>query len=250
MNTFGNIKTHTEKHAYKRGAHKGDAPLDSSKRGRNHTRTRVADGVAYVRMHRTDILTAYPDGRIVIDCEGWSDFSTTKMRLAEAFKFVPFRIGVFGRTVMGLSRLCVAVGYDRKTYLYYDGIEFDGEGKLLSEPKPFLMKRINREEPKELATDLTESGFKAGFPFLYATATPHESIFKLPVQWRDYIRTVDHAHRWSEIIASFKFTAYYDYKTSKRITAEAGDKKTCWAAIMSASKSNMYETLTSNVASV
>lgn len=248
----GNMRMHLERHVYKRGQFKGDAPLDGGRRGRNHTRViKVPDGLA-VQMYNTEILIAHDDGRVTIDLDGWGDSSTTKARLNESFKFVPFRISMGGRKVFSQSQPCIHV--EGKTYRYYDGIEFDGEGKLLTEAKPFDMWRIDKEESKEFADEVKASGFKDMFAFLYATAQPndpsHAHSYEYSVlirQLKDHITDADSAHRWSEIITAFKFSRVYNYKPGAYVMLESGTASTCWSAIMARCKKDMYGTVPSNV---
>lgn len=248
----GNMRMHLERHVYKRGQFKGDAPLDGGRRGRNHTRViKVRDGMA-VQMYHTEILVAHDDGRVTIGLGGWDDSSTTKARLNESFKFVPFRVSMGSRTVFSQSQPCIRV--EDKTYRYYDGIEFDGEGNLLTEAKPFDMWRIDKEAAKEFATEVKASGFLDMFPLLYATAQPndptqsysHEHLMMIR-QMKAYVSDADQAHRWSEIIARFKFDRVYDYKYGTYLMVESGTASTCWSVIMTLCKKDMYGTVPSNV---
>ena len=78
---YGTLKLHLERHIYKRGKHKGDAPMEARQRNKNHYRVIDRGTHMAVRFHNTDIIKAYPDGRITIDCEGWADRITTKTHL-------------------------------------------------------------------------------------------------------------------------------------------------------------------------
>jgi hypothetical protein len=67
MNAYQLLKLRLDRNVYKRGQFKGDAPLEKRKKsyvriveGENHSRECM-----YVRMYRTDLLTAFRNGEIV-----------------------------------------------------------------------------------------------------------------------------------------------------------------------------------------
>jgi len=75
MTAYLLLKARLDKNVYMRGQYKGDAPLER----RRATHQRIIKGEnMVVRMHATDILTAYRNGEIRIDLNGWEGSSTTK----------------------------------------------------------------------------------------------------------------------------------------------------------------------------
>lgn len=243
MNTYTKLQMHLQRHVYKRGQYKGDAPADRHKRGKSQFRV-VKMGISMVvRMHGTDILTAYPDGRIVIDTNGWSDSSTTRLRLNEALGFTGFGC-IYTQKVMGLSQPVFRVGINK--YHYYDGMEFDESGKLLSAPKPFEMRRIDKEESTAFMQDLKLSGFKDMFPLLYATATLSAGVVT-PHRLADTLTNADRAVDWPDIISAYKYHRVHNYKMGQYELLEKGDAKSCWANIMKECKKGMYVTLKSTI---
>ena len=117
-------------------------------------------------------------------------------------------------------------------------------GKLLSAPKPFEMRRIDKEESNAFMQDVKLSGFKDMFPLLYASTTPGtQTVYRM----QDMITDSDHAHRWPDIISAYKFESVYNYKAGQRETLERGTAKTCWNAIMKECKKGMYVTLKSDI---
>ena len=84
---YERLQAHLTKHAYKRGANKGDAPLDSSRRGRSHERVSTRRDHMAVRFWNTDVIRAYPDGRIVLNCGGWYMSPTTKTCVNDALRW-------------------------------------------------------------------------------------------------------------------------------------------------------------------
>lgn len=239
MNAYTKLQMHLERHMYKRGRYKGDAPADRYKRGKSFFRVVKMGDCFAVRMHAVNIIKAYPDGRVVINTNNWYDSSTTKMRLNQAMGFTGFGL-LYMQKVMGLSQPVFRVG--NNSYLYYDGMEFSEDGKLLSAPKPFEMRRIDKEESTAFMQDVKLSGFKDMFSLLYATATPGtQTVYRM----QDMITDSDHAHRWPDIISAYKFESFYNYKAGQRETLERGTAKTCWNAIMKECKKGMYVTLKS-----
>jgi hypothetical protein len=241
MNTYTKLQMHLERHMYKRGQYKGDAPADRRHRGKSHFRVVKHHDRMVVRLHSANIITAYPDGRVVIDTNGWQDYSTTRLRLNEAMGFVGFG-QLCMRKIMGLSQPVFRVG--NNSYRYYDGMEFDDSARLLSAPKPFEMRRIDKDESKEFITEVKASGFQDMFPLLYASTTPGTAAVH---RMQDMITDADHAHRWPDIISAYKFERVYNYKAGKYELLEKGDAKSCWNAIMKECKKNMYVTLKSDI---
>lgn len=241
MNTYSKLLMHLERHVYKRGQYKGDAPADRHHRSKSFFRVVKMGTSMVVRMHGTDLITAYPDGRIVIDTGGWYDSSTTRLRLNEALGFTGFG-QIYTGKVMGLSQPVFRVG--NNSYRYYDGMEFDESGTLLSEPKRFEVRRIDKAETKEFMAEVKASGFKAMFPLLYANTTLGVTAVH---RMQDMVTDADHADRWADIISAYKFESVYNYKAGQHETLEKGDAKSCWNAIMKECKKNMYVTLKSDI---
>lgn len=253
MNTFTKLSMHMNKHVYTKGAHKGDAPLDGSRRGRcNHRVAKRYDCMAVI-MHRTAILQAYEDGTFMLDTAGWHDSQTTKEAMRVAVQFTPLSGQyVYSRRVFGKSQLCISLK-DGRVVRYYDGMKFDADGTLTTPLETFERYGIDKQASKRFADDIKASGFKAMFPLLYTTCkAPDSGITHVPDPRRlQHILETDYnAHRWSETIEYFKFEMQFDYKTRTRFYMERGDAKSCWAAIMKACKSRMYETTATTVTSI
>lgn len=242
MNAYTKLKLHLERHAYKRGKFKGSAPADASRRGKSIFRVlRRSEDIMCVRMHSTDIIKAYPDGRVVLNTNDWWGSSTTRLRFTEALRwFVGFG-ALYMKNFMGVSQPVLRLGtYE---YKYYDGMEFDQHGHLTSPAVPFEMKRIDKEASTEFMAEIKESGFKAMFPLLYANVEPGTNTV---IRIADALTDANQAHRWSEIISEFKFMQVFDHKAGCRIHMEKGDAKKCWAAIMARCKKDMYVKLLSD----
>ena len=246
MTMYSRLNTTLLTQAYKRGQYKGDAPADPSRRSRNHVRiVRRPDSLA-LRMYSTDIITAYPDGRISLDLRGYSDSITTRQNLNDAFnRYVPFRPYIHARSVFSLSQTCMAVG--NKTYKYYDGMEFGIFGDLLTAPERFEAVRVNKAESAAFQRELKESGFKAMFPVLYATAnyTPTATLW-VGSRLRDRLTSTIYTNDWADIVTDYKYVAA-GWRFGKRDTHEReGGAKACWASIMATAKTDLYETVRSD----
>ena len=213
MNAHTKLTMHLTRHMYKKGAHKGEAPLDGSKRGK--TRQRVIKGNGgqmIVRMHNTDVLTAYEDGRIVLRANGWESSPTTRQCINEALCFAGF--GSIGSVrKWGMSNTVIRVG--TQSWLYYDGMEFSAEGKLLSTPLEFEKRVSDREETKEFRADIKESGFVDMFPVLFAAATS-DMPFEYMRSVTEAMSSEHYAHHWPYIAARSKFGTkrYYSHRVA------------------------------------
>lgn len=249
MNAYTKLLMHLERHVYKRGKNKGEAPLDSRRRSRDHVRVAKRGDYMVVRMHYTDIIRAYQDGRIMIDTNTWYTYSTTRINLNYAlYKFAGFG-NLCMQNVMGRSQPVFTVG--DVMYRFYDGMEFDAEGKLLTEPKPFEMRRIDKKESAEFAAEIKASGFKDMFALLYATAVPPEGGTAYGGstthrRMRERITDADYAAYWPDIISAYKYHQVFNYKAVQREYLEKGTAKSCWAEIMKDIKKEMYVTLKSD----
>ena len=242
--THGNLVLHLERHKYTKGQYKNAAPLCGYKRQRTHVRVlRRNDNAMVVRMYSTDILTAYEDGRIVIDTRGWYDRPTTKARLNEAFGFVPFHIGIGSWSVKSLSQTTLRV--NRTLYKYFDEIELDGEGNILSDLHAFDARHIDKEDIANFREDIKESGFKAVFPVLAVTVSDDQPRRSWDTQ--SVIRHITqecHANDWPEIVARYAFIREWN-REPERLTV-----KQTWARLMSAIRKEFMATSITDITSI
>ena len=248
MTTYDRLNAHMQTYAYKRGDNKGDAPFDQSRRGRSHHRVvKRADFMA-IRFHNTDIVRAYPDGRVMIDCRGWVNNNTTREALRDATKFMPFSFSVSNRSVMSYSQMVVMrMG---KTFRYYDGITFDGEGNIITPLCPFEARRIDKAESKEFMDGIAASGFKDMYKLLYSTAQQPEGIPNYyPRLLNDVLTDPEHASDWPHIVAMYKYGKGWQ-SSGGWGWEEAGTAQTCWARIMAACKQNIYNIVRTEVVSI
>jgi hypothetical protein len=227
---------------YKRGKNKGDAPANAHRRAMDHYRVVKGNDDTYrIRMHSTDIITAYPNGDVKIDTNGWYTHNTTIIRLNESFGFFEgVGVGMSKRSILSYSQPVLRVG--TKLYYYYDGITLNAQGEVITPLQAFEKKRVDRTATKELTNDLQESGFTDAFKLLYAVATPEDmekdNYGMFGVKLPDALSDSDRADTWKMIIARNKFVRQYAYPQYKYI--EKSNAKACWATIMQACKKNMY----------
>lgn len=215
MNAHTKLKLHLDRWMYKRGRNKGDAPADSSRRAKSHFRVVQGNGgQMIVRFHNADVISAYEDGRIVFNTNGWHASPTTRIAMNVALRsFMNYgylcssRFGNFSQT---------AIRMNGKTYRYYDGMEFAADGTLLSQPIVFSARRTDREETAEFRKEIKESGFVDVFPVLFATVAPEQSS--------EYVRNTkdamcnEHlAGQWPTVVAQIKYgyKRYYSHRAAK-----------------------------------
>lgn len=199
------------------------------------------DDTYRVRMHSTDIITAYPNGDVKIDTNGYHSHNTTIIRLNEAFDFFDgSSVGMGKRSILSYSQPVLRV--NGKQYSYYDGITLNDQGEVITPLQAFEQKRTDQVATKALAEDLQESGFTDAFKLLYAVATPEDrgendySLFG--VDWNDVLSNNDQADKWKMIIARSKFQREYAYPQYQYV--EKSNAKACWATIVQYCKKNMY----------
>jgi hypothetical protein len=227
---------------YKRGKNKGDAPANAHRRAMDHYRVVKGNDDTYrIRMHSTNIITAYPNGDVKIDTNGYHTHNTTIIRLNEAFGFFDgVSIGMGKRSILSYSQPVLRV--NGKLYSYYDGMTLNEQGEIITPLQAFEQKRTDRVATKALATDLQESGFADAFKLLYAVATPDDmekdNYGMFGVRLPDALSDNNRADTWKMVIARSKFQREYAYPQYKYV--EKSNAKACWATIMAACKKNMY----------
>lgn len=249
---YEQLQAHIAKHAYTRGKNKGDAPLDASRRSRSHERVSPRAGCMAVHFHNTDVILAYPDGRIVIDCNDWATSPTTRTCVNDALRWFGgnnawlYSDRMYGKTQLVLKTRC-------GTYAYYDGITIDPSGEITSEIKPFEGRRIDRDATKELYADMKECGFKDIFKLLHAVSerggAPNqgdpvrEHVFLSRASFlRDYITSELHANKWPYVVEMVSFKQGYNWQT-RNWEYNKLDAKTAWNNLMQRVKQDLYDTV-------
>jgi hypothetical protein len=204
-----------------------------------------AEGKMRIRMWNTDIITAHPDGSVLIDTNGYHTHNTTIIRLNDALAmfFDAVQIRMYKQSILSYSQPVLRV--DGKRYSYYDGVTLNDQGEITSQLKAFEMKRVDKPKTQGFAEDLADSGFKDAFKVLYAVTTAEDrgendySLFG--VDWHDVLADSDQADKWKMIIARNKFERSYSFKNGGGYEyVEKSDAKACWATIMQYCKKNMY----------
>ena len=257
MNTYERIKSHIANHAYKKGQHKGDAPAGD----RHMTHFRLVDRGDHVAVHmwRTDIVRAYPDGKLVIDCDGWLGHSTTKLRLGEAlhkFAHMNYDRGIpHTRSVFSYSQSVMRVG--GKLIRYYDGVTLQEHGELVGEftvtsaLRPFEAKRINKAESKELSDGIKASGFKDIFKILHATSPEPEATHLSIYPHREMNRIIsnaEYADRWADLIQVLSWERKYSPTASGyNLAWHKAPAEDVWKSLMNKLKGDMYEVVKTTV---
>jgi len=239
---YTKLSMHLARHMYKRGKNKGDAPANAHQRGMCHFRVvKGNDDTMRIRMWSTDIITAYPNGDVKIDTNGYYTHNTTIIRLNEAFGFFEgVGVGMGKRSIYSYSQPVLRVGV--KLYYYYDGITLNAQGEVITPLQAFEQKRVDKAATKELANDLQESGFANSFKLLYAVSTPEDmaldsyAYFGLNIP--EALADGTQGDAWKTIIARHKFHRSYSFNGYKY--EERSNAKACWANLMSECKKNMY----------
>jgi hypothetical protein len=227
---------------YKRGKNKGDAPANHNQRAMDHFRVVKGNDDTYrIRMHSTDIITAYPNGDVKIDTRGYHTHNTTIIRLNEAFGFFEgVGVGMGKRSVFSYSQPVLRV--NGKLYSYYDGITLNAQGEVITPLQAFEQKRVDRAATKELTNELQESGFTDAFKLLYAVATlddmEKDNYGMFGVRLPDALSDTNRADTWKIVIARSKFQRKYAYPQYQYV--EKSNAKACWANLMAECKKNMY----------
>jgi hypothetical protein len=261
MTPFEKLTDHVARYKYTKGQHKGAAPLDPTRRWKGHVRVlRTSEGNMIVRMYYTDIITVTPDNRITLNTDHWSASPTTR----ESVYYGLVAAGITGtwmrsRRKLGASHTTLRTPYGE--YLFYNGMEIDAQGKLVSEPRPFSQTRTDKQATALLKQELIDSGFTGMFAVLYGTAPEPENNYSLdpmiyqhrantghPIarDMRTAITLPEYAHLWADIVQYHKYERDYDYHVGNH-TWQARPRHLVWQRIMSIAKRDLKETVTTDV---
>jgi hypothetical protein len=214
---YGNLSLHHSRHEYKRGAYKGDAPADSSRRAKAHFRI-IKPSDAYpsdpyiVQFWSTHILLAYPDGRIKINANGFDNRPTTRQAMNHALHICGFRGHLYSRRIGKLSQTAISI--NGKSYRYYDVMEFDAEGTLLTPPLEWQAEVMDTEQTRAFRAKTKE--FWDMFPVLFA-ARSKDRAFQNRVYGIPNELTLDNPEHWS-VTVSF-YTRDFDDDQPKQARA-------------------------------
>lgn len=208
---FDILVAHVERHKYRRGMYKGDAPLYPKRRWKSETRVVQKPYAMVVTMYNTDLLTVTQDGTIRLNTDGWYSSPTTRQAMTEALYLCGVRMSLYSVRFKGVSQ--PALG----TWKYYDGmvLKRDADGVWVpTELRPFQGMRVDRERRAEVRDRAKDSGFLDLLPGLYAAA---ESLGGAPLragrtsQWETWITDVQHAEEWGDIVTLAKWTGRYSW---------------------------------------
>lgn len=152
MTPYQKLKLVWERDQYKRGRFKGDAPLE--KREATHKRILTpSESRVQVLMHRTIIMTAYADGRFVLNTDGWHTSPTTREAVGSALHAAGLSGYLTSKRIGNYSQTALSI-YGQKPVRFEDGMEFSHNGELLS-PAPKWQKHVaDREARKAKVAEL------------------------------------------------------------------------------------------------
>ncbi len=166
MNLYQILSLRHSRDVYKRGRFKGDAPADRDRRAKTHFRIVKHDEFMGVIFHRTQIITAYPDGRVRLRANGYQNSPTTR----DAFSHMGFVFqskynnGYKNTLVRGYLSGCGVNDW----HVFYDDMMLDSLGHLIGEAKPQYKYVADRAARKEFDADAAE--FRSLIPLLLATS--------------------------------------------------------------------------------
>ena len=244
----GSLKLHLSRHVYKRGKNKGDAP--AGPRGKTHYRVIDRGTHMAVRFWNTDIVKAYPDGSITIDCDGYAGRPTTKTHLN---RIMPRMWWVASYRLHSQSQLVIRT--PKGKYRYYDGISFDAEGTPTTELKPFYARRVDKDQVAELNKDMEENGFKEMFKVLWGQAKPEDMRTNSQWRWENNLFSLPevHANKWLNMVAYFAFTERWGHDVItgnyKKLYTKRDPSHT-WSHLMRWCKRDMFNVVETEVYSL
>ena len=166
MNTYTKLSMHLTRHLYKRGRFAGGAPADKDRRGKSHFRVVKRGEDMGVILHNTQIITAYPDGRVRLNADCFENYPTTRKAYdTMGFSFYTQSNNGYKNTMVRMWNTPHTMG---EAYVYYSGMVFDEMGVLVGEPAIEHKYVADKAERKEFKA--TAKGFLEMLPILLATS--------------------------------------------------------------------------------
>lgn len=272
-NTFYSaLARHNERHAYKRGQFQGHSPADPHRRARNHHRVEINYNQNYgsVVFHQTPIIRATPDGVIELRFSGYASSVTTVAAFNESTRrFTPSerqRTRLASLRKWGLSTPCVFT--PRGWTPAYDGMRLDIDSNLISEPREFQARRLDKDKVSVLNLGIKGSGFKDLFPMIYSTVEWAEdrldlnraitARYNLKTEysgWRSMTdmcvqlvsetddRDEEVMRLWRGLITAHKFSNKYGYDWDAKMYRQmlkTNTRQEAWSSLMKFLKGGMY----------
>ena len=209
---FEILAAHIERHKYRRGKFKGDAPLYPSRRWKSEIRVvRRPFNEIVVQMYSTYLLRVTQDGTIQLYTDGWHSSPTTRQAMTEALYLCGVRMSLYSSRFKGLSQPTLGA------WRYYDGMtlkrDVDGVWSP-TELRPFQGKRVNRDARAKVRAYAQSSGFLNLLPGLYAAAESHRDVgmsVGRQGQWGAWITDVRHAEKWGDVVTFAKWAGAYSW---------------------------------------
>jgi len=166
------LTQHLQRYEYKRGHYKGDAPADETRRNMSHFRVAKRGDCMAVVFHRCDILTALPDGSVVLRADGWENAPTTRAALNGALSLAGYRGWLQTRNENGYKNtaLHILCKPEWRSFAWCEALTIHADGRVDNYGKKFKAYRSDREARKEWAAQPNVQEFKALLPILLANA--------------------------------------------------------------------------------
>jgi hypothetical protein len=254
MNAFNILAAHHAKHIYKRGINIGDAPL--AKRSKTHLRILKYPTHYAVLFHRTEILTAYPDGSVVLNCNGYIRHPTTQDAMNTALNKCFTGLGVSHSRRFNYSQPSLyRYTYGRRAhFLYYDGMTLDSTGAITSPLQGFERKQMDKAAIADFVKGMQESGFKDVFKVLHAVSEGGRNL-NLPRSTSQAITDEVYANSWADIVAYYTWEMKWErdptgnpYAMKRALVKNTASK--AWASLMRACKKDMTEVVRTDVTEI
>lgn len=209
------------RHEYKRGAHKGAAPADPSRRGRAYFRVERRPGALVVRLHRTDIVTVHesePD-TIILNTDGWHTSRTTREAL--------WGLGARGGPLYGRPRLVLGTPHipaaqrascsatslvlPSETTAYRDGVTLVYNPALDAwvhhpdtPPRPLRKLVADRPARQAVLARPEVREFLAALPVLLAGATPQAHYYAALPTGQHLLAAIHDRDTWPALLAALR----------------------------------------------
>lgn len=201
------LRLHIQRHAYKRGAYKGAAPADTSRRGKCWFRVEDHGYWIDVVFHHTAILRAFDDGRVLLSADGYEASPTTRAAMQDALYLAGYRGWLTSKNLNGCRNTVLRLVGVRSDLGWADGITIASDHSV-SGYAPLRAYRADREARKEWRAAAQE--FKAVLPVLLAGVKAQGTRLHHPIVIGGIRDAVRNPNDWPALTRYLAYRAGYD----------------------------------------
>lgn len=202
------IEKHISVHQWKRGAYKGDAPIDIRRR-ENWSRVTKDGRIVFGNKVLMEVDKAQDTVTLRLS-PGSLQYPSYKKHLAYAFNMLGMRVYAGTARKWGTTHSVLSTG-SHALVRYYDAMQLDARGEPITPLLEFERMVADRERRAQFKKAIVDSGFMPMFPILYASAESPQKWFPFTSS-EELVKVLsnsDRAEEWPSVICRVKYSVGY-----------------------------------------